>query len=69
MSARARWQSESCGPLALSAVENEPPQDQATMGDQHTPVARKDREKGRVSPDPMQSTDRYRLVTPFTLHL
>jgi hypothetical protein len=39
------------------------------MGEHNTQVARKEREKGRVSPDPMQATDRYRLVTPFTLHL
>ncbi len=25
--------------------------------------------RGRTSPDPLQSTDRYRLVTPFTLRL
>jgi len=68
MSARARWRSESCAPLALSAVESEPPQDQA-MGEHNTQVPRKEREKGRASPDPMHATDRYRLVTPFTLHL
>jgi hypothetical protein len=34
-----------------------------------SPAAQRDEHEDRVSPDPMQCTDRYRLVMPFNLRL
>jgi hypothetical protein len=73
MSARANSQSrpererdwldeQAVGTEASTAIELAPSQ-RPTDGDaQQT-------DGGRCSPDPMQHTDRYRLVTPFSLRL
>lgn len=81
----ARWQNErAVGDLALTTVDGDAARDQhSEHGRAHQGTSAHGRpalgtpaqgtggtvSDRRVSPDPMQSTDKYRLVTPFTLHL
>jgi hypothetical protein len=66
-----RWMEREDGSLALTTIDADADavQDQKPDRSETKRDAEEGQRKERVSPDPMQPTDRYRLVTPFTLHL
>ena len=56
------WLDEQAVGEAVSIATEIAPSQRGTERDVHQPEV-------RCSPDPMQHTDRYRLVTPFSLRL